>query len=173
MARPTIVFPEGELSPEEAARKDALERNRRWYARNKEEQRKRVLAWQQANPGKVRAARKSWAEKNREHITKRDRLRYVNDRARELARAHKWRSMVAGAPGDGVSKAQWLEILEVFGGKCAYCVTADGTTMDHIVPISCGGAHDPENVVPACRSCNPRKSDSSLLRFVSRGGGVV
>jgi 5-methylcytosine-specific restriction endonuclease McrA len=35
-------------------------------------------------------------------------------------------------------------------------------TMDHVVPLSKGGPHTKENVVPACRPCNARKKDRLL-----------
>jgi len=42
---------------------------------------------------------------------------------------------------------------------CQYCgrQTRD-LTLDHVVPRHRGGAHDWENVVAACRSCNHRKA---------------
>ncbi len=58
----------------------------------------------------------------------------------------------------GVSREEWHAICDKFQGLCAYCpLPAD--TMDHIVPTARGGRHTPDNVVPACRSCNSRKGD--------------
>lgn len=60
-------------------------------------------------------------------------------------------------PGSGVSDAQWQEIQSQFGGLCAYCKDAIGDTMDHVIPVSRGGQHAPENVVPSCYECNSGK----------------
>jgi 5-methylcytosine-specific restriction endonuclease McrA len=50
------------------------------------------------------------------------------------------------------------DILELFGGRCAYC-PALATTWDHIIPISGGGRTTPGNVVPCCLSCNSKKGN--------------
>ncbi len=54
-----------------------------------------------------------------------------------------------------------LSRREVFArdlGRCQYCgrVGAD-LTLDHVMPRHRGGAHEWENLVAACRSCNHRK----------------
>ncbi|NKT05174.1 hypothetical protein GS485_11095 [Rhodococcus hoagii] len=36
-------------------------------------------------------------------------------------------------------------------------------SLDHVIPLSCGGAHDPSNVALAHLACNVAKGD--------RGGG--
>lgn len=42
---------------------------------------------------------------------------------------------------------------------CHYCKTAPGLTMDHVVPISLGGANLWWNIVSACKSCNSKKGN--------------
>ncbi len=48
-------------------------------------------------------------------------------------------------------------VLSRDGYKCRYCTRREFLTLDHIVPPSKGGSHDPTNLVTACRSCNSRK----------------
>jgi len=46
--------------------------------------------------------------------------------------------------------------------RCAYCGREGGPrdlTMDHVKPLSRGGAHSWDNVVSACRRCNHRKGN--------------
>ena len=45
-----------------------------------------------------------------------------------------------------------------FGNCCAYCGCAGDMEIEHVVPISRGGAHDISNIVPACAPCNSSKS---------------
>lgn len=69
--------------------------------------------------------------------------------------AHKRR--VREGVGTGLTSAEWTQIQARFGGLCAYCKNAPGLTMDHVIPLSKGGAHAASNVVPACKTCNSKK----------------
>jgi 5-methylcytosine-specific restriction endonuclease McrA len=40
-------------------------------------------------------------------------------------------------------------------------------TQDHVTAVSRGGEHSADNVVPACRSCNSRKSNRSIITMVN------
>ena len=48
---------------------------------------------------------------------------------------------------------------------CVYC-GEKAETRDHIIPRSIGGVADYGNSAPACKSCNSRKGDMSLLEFL-------
>jgi len=46
--------------------------------------------------------------------------------------------------------------------QCVFCgkrMTADNSTMDHVVPKSKGGQDTPANLVMACLTCNQMKAD--------------
>ena len=61
----------------------------------------------------------------------------------------------------------WELVKEMWGPACAYCgTTTEVLTQDHITPLSQGGDHAIENVVPACFKCNVRKHANSLLYFL-------
>ncbi len=97
--------------------------------------------WQKLNP-----------EKNR--INRRRHEHSRTERRRKLEVRHTWR--------------EWEELLDKFEGICAYCKTAKADTRDHVVPISNGGTDDIENILPACRSCNSRKSNMPLEKFIKK-----
>lgn len=44
----------------------------------------------------------------------------------------------------------------------------DAPEMDHIVPLSMGGQHSPENVQTLCRLCNQLKSGSDMNAFANK-----
>lgn len=46
--------------------------------------------------------------------------------------------------------------LAYFGNRCWIC-GAPGTSIDHVKPVSHGGAHALCNIRPACTACNTRK----------------
>jgi len=60
------------------------------------------------------------------------------------------------------TRDEWYAILESFGHQCAYCQAADvPLEQEHVIPISRGGEHSARNIVPACRTCNARKSSKT------------
>lgn len=52
---------------------------------------------------------------------------------------------------------EWLDTLEYFGWRCAYCLRSDFACLDHYVPVVQGGGTTQANCVPACMSCNSAK----------------
>ena len=68
--------------------------------------------------------------------------------------------------GYGVPEREWIKILSRFNYSCYYCSEQNiKLTMDHIVPISRGGAHSIGNVAPACGSCNSSKGTKLLIEW--------
>jgi len=63
---------------------------------------------------------------------------------------------------------EWNEILKKFDNKCAYCglsfTKEIPPTQDHKIPISKGGNHTKDNIVPSCKSCNSKKKDKIWLK---------
>lgn len=53
--------------------------------------------------------------------------------------------------------------------KCSYC-GRPADAWDHIFPWSRGGADGPQNLVPACTSCNSSKGDDTPEEWWSRIG---
>jgi len=73
------------------------------------------------------------------------------------------------------ASAWWKNILQ--RGECHYCkkkFPPSALTMDHIVPVSRGGASTRGNVVPACDACNKTKRHltpaEQILRQLEESG---
>jgi len=52
-----------------------------------------------------------------------------------------------------------------------YCGTGLGlenATLDHVIPLSRGGSHQPGNLVAACHACNQRKGSLLPTEFFAR-----
>jgi 5-methylcytosine-specific restriction endonuclease McrA len=65
-----------------------------------------------------------------------------------------------------LSVEMWDSIRQSFDNKCAYCgVEPDSMERDHVVPLSNEGDTVPENIVPACQSCNRSKGSKSLSEW--------
>ena len=76
---------------------------------------------------------------------------------RHRVRAQNLRAKQAGVPAT-LKLQEWLETLETFHHLCAYCQSAPYQVLEHYIPINHGGGTTSENCLPACYSCNVKKS---------------
>lgn len=146
----------------------------------------RSKRWRSANPDRVKAYNKQydarrvvtetdlertreWRRKNPDRM--RQNCRKYNLSHRELLNqiGESRRARIMGATGRGVSASDWLDILNCHAYRCAYCLRSNiPLSMDHVTALSVGGAHDSDNIVPACRSCNSKKGARGVLYMISR-----
>lgn len=129
------------------------ETNKRYRQANPEAQRLKSLRWHRANPEKVALKARKYQKSHPEM-----------KRSIDATRHKRYRS----APGRGVRPSEWRAIRADSMGLCVYCNDRRRLSMDHIDPISRGGAHDPDNIVAACKSCNSSKNDTPLLQWLAR-----
>jgi 5-methylcytosine-specific restriction endonuclease McrA len=66
----------------------------------------------------------------------------------------------------GVEHAEYSRtaILRRWGHRCCYC-GARATHLDHVHPLSKGGADAEHNIVPACAKCNLSKGAKTLAEW--------
>lgn len=87
-----------------------------------------------------------------------------NERTKALAAAHK-----GNTRRHAISvKRQLSEQIKILP-YCPYCGDDLGESphADHIYPVSKGGLSTKENMVYVCQTCNKRKSDKTLIEFIS------
>ncbi len=68
-------------------------------------------------------------------------------------------------------KALRRNALRDCGQRCVYCATkldAHSATLDHVVPLARGGAHEVGNLVASCAPCNRLKGDTMPNEFFAR-----
>ena len=56
-----------------------------------------------------------------------------------------------------VTAKEWCEKLKQYDYCCAACGVDSNIQIDHIIPLSKGGAHHIDNIQPLCGSCNASK----------------
>jgi len=120
-------------------------RFREYYSRNKLKERERKLSW-------------VYSQQKKES----DRQYRRNNPEKMMLKTQRRRAMLKNAPGDGVTTEQWKQIIKQYGYRCFYCKKENKLTVDHVVPLSRGGAHDVSNVVPACINCNSKKGSHAV-----------
>src|SRR3990167_2576329 len=108
-------------------------------------------------------------QKNKDLPSRIEQRRRANLRYMQTAKwkAKKYRDYArrkaAIVPSRPVTAEDWLEIIQQHNHRCYYCRKRRILTIDHVIPLSKGGLHVKENIVPACKSCNSKKKDKIIL----------
>lgn len=123
------------------------------------------LAWQRANPEKVKAIRERTLSKPSNHVKHVQRARNWNvenrERFNDIQRvAQKRRNERKKLNGGRFTNADKLAKFAEQNGRCFYCSVdlAPGYHTDHVVPLCKGGSNSPDNIVLACPGCNHKKA---------------
>lgn len=95
--------------------------------------------------------RKAWTEEWMSRPGVRERLNAIAIRAEKRKKAKKQGLPSTFTPDD------WKIALDYFGHACAYCGEIRPLAQEHFIPLSANGPYTPDNIVPACKSCNSRK----------------
>jgi 5-methylcytosine-specific restriction endonuclease McrA len=125
------------------------------------------------NRNKLIEKSKKWQRLNRERANENSRKNYQSRREHYKGLHYKW---VAANPNK-VRKISYQSHLKTryagalspmdldfakkhFGFRCAYCFKRRKLEIEHVRPLSRGGARGVSNVVPSCRRCNCSKKKS-------------
>lgn len=144
------------------------------YAKNREKEVARVMDYTARNydafkaklseyrqKPEWKAKRKAWEQENKANIKIWDNTK----RAKRFA---------ATKDFDPITPEQWEEKIKMFKGCCAYCnKKTKAPEMEHVIPLSKGGPHTIENIVPACKSCNCKKHAADELAFRQKQGQLL
>lgn len=166
-----------------------LERNRAYYAANRETEIAKSVERQRRDPEGRRAAAARWRAKNpgyRYYNVNPDRAKATNRRFQRSdkgkAYQREWRSKNATKVTLYYARARilreqaevlvitprdWERLCRRYDDRCAYCGSADALTQDHIVPLSRGGRHSIGNLLPACQPCNSSKHARLLIEWLA------
>ena len=171
----------------EANKDKILERTKQWYEDNKEKKLEYNKQYCEDNKDKILEYHRQYREDNKEKIAERHK-RYCEANKEKLAEYKKqYRQSPQGQvvafngqqrrrtkeekQGSGITKDQWLEMMNYFDWKCAYSDEYIGgkqnyqRTIDHIVPLNSGGDNMVWNLVPMTRSLNSSKQDKDMLEW--------
>ena len=92
----------------------------------------------------------------------------ANGRARQSANNHRRRARKLGQAGV-VSPGILIRRQDEQGGRCWYCAKLFTVqlpaTIEHRIPLACGGMDDDSNIVAACYPCNAAKGAKTEVEF--------
>jgi len=151
--------------------KDQIASQRASYrAMHKKETAARCAAWRLTHRKEIAAYQAAYSVSHREVAKSRTAAWTKTHPDKVNAYSARRRALKAGAL-IGATAAQLAEIKEIyrkahegFHVRCYLCgkVIPNGQRhVDHIVPLSKGGAHKPSNLAVACAKCNLQKGDKS------------
>jgi hypothetical protein len=138
------------------------EKDRAYYQANADRIKERVRSYGKANRTTVSEKNAMWAAKNPEKVRQSRRTWAKNNPDKARARRRSLRAARLGAKENAFTGEQWRDMKAHYGHRCVYCGRKTvALTQDHILPLSKGGPHIAQNIVPACRSCNAKKGRNS------------
>lgn len=147
-----------------AHREEALQRHRDWYIANREDCRAKGREWDAANVVAERTRTREYARAHRERMAITNKAWRATPEGRASANAAKQRRKAAllGNPREPYDR---LAVYQRDKGICHICqapVAVMEFTLDHLVPVSQGGADAAWNVAVAHHSCNAMRGPGRL-----------
>lgn len=141
-----------------ALKSAAVARSTKWSKNNSERRKEYMRDYMRKNRAKLVARSAAWKKANPE-------------RAKTLAvhSSHLRRTRLVQTPK--LQRDQARSMMQRERKKkthvCYYCKSRFKGTMhwDHVMPVSKGGTHSPDNLCVACPDCNLRKADNGLVNL--------
>ena len=169
------------------------ERNRQYRQDNREVCSQRSREYREQNLEKVKVVNKRWREANRETLLPklreaskahyqrnraryrhRNAIHYLGNKEQYDLKAQKRRALKLSATVENFTARDIRKLVAKFDNQCAYCgvkLSKEGDNklhLDHINPLSKGGKHSINNLVPSCQRCNLSKSNHALSDWYFR-----
>lgn len=143
-----------------------------YYKENKE----KINGQQKARYPLIAAAQRLWHKiyyQNNKEVMKKNARQYAKDNAKEVQERHKkyyhknidhsreMRKIYSGNRRAGLegtyTLSEWKELCDRYDNRCLKCGEQKKLTVDHVLPISLGGANTIDNLQPLCDFCNKSK----------------
>lgn len=142
---------------------------KKWRENNKDKKREWDKRYQENNKEKIRVRRKEYYESNKEEIRKKQK-EYNKKNPHVKFNSDSKRRNRKQLQGNGITREQWLEMMNFFDFKCAYSGEYIGgdsefRTIDHVIPLDNGGEHDVWNCIPCYANYNYSKHTRNMLEW--------
>lgn len=136
------------------------------YPQRREERLEYSKKYQKENKDKIKEQRHQYYEENKDIIKERNK-KYKQENPEKFFNWNANRRLKEENQGNGITKEQWLEMMEFFDWKCAYSGEYIGgnsknRTIDHIVSLDKNGEHEIWNCVPMYANYNSGKRNKNM-----------
>lgn len=136
---------------------------RDWKARNPDKAREHQKRHRENNPELRNAQLKRYRERYPEREAERKREWWQANPDLMASANHRRRARRASVPHQPYDRA---ELFARWNHECCYC-SAPATDVEHILPISKGGADALHNLTIACQPCNSSKGAKTLAEWAT------
>jgi len=114
------------------------------------------------NKEKELARKKKWRDENKD-------LRKSYQKQYQKDNMFRWNDDVARRKSlrlkNGTFEITDKDMRGLYSSACTYCGSAEKISIDHVIPLSRGGAHGIGNLVPACLKCNLSKNAKTIMEW--------
>ena len=136
------------------------------YPQRREERLEYSKKYQKENKDKIKEQRHQYYEENKDIIKERNK-KYKQENPEKFFNWNANRRLKEENQGNGITKEQWLQMMEFFDWKCAYSGEYIGgnsknRTIDHIVSLDKNGEHEIWNCVPMYANYNSGKRNKNM-----------
>ena len=145
--------------------KKHYEENKELYKEYREENKEKIKEYHREYYEENKEYYKGYYEENKEKIKKRYKKWYKNNPEKQFNKYAK-RRQLEESQGRGITKEQWLEMMNFFDWKCAYSgiqLNKDNRSIDHIVALSNKGKHEAWNCIPMYMPYNSSKNINNMI----------
>lgn len=147
------------------------ERNKQYYQNNKEGIKNRNKQYYEINKEAKAKCMRLYYKQNKEAISKHSKQYRQSPQGQVVEfNRHNKRRTKEQMQGTGITKEQWLEMMNFFNWKCAYSGKYLGgkdnqciRTIDHIIPLNKGGVNEIWNLVPMYKPYNSSKHTKNMI----------
>ncbi len=122
--------------------------SKKWRDKNKKRHAEMIKNWREKHKERSNELVKRWARNNPEKIAAFKKNQNAKRRLRKST--------------GKITHEEWALIKDKANNRCFYCKKKKYLTQDHVIPLSKGGVHCINNVVPACQSCNSKKGNKII-----------
>ena len=146
-----------------------IDKSKKYYEDNKEEVLEYHKEYYRNNKEIIYKKTRQYAIDNKEKSNEYKRKYKKNNPDKVFNDSTKRRDKIENQ-GNGITKEQWLEMMNFFNFRCAYSDeyiggNSDKRTIDHIVALDNGGEHEIWNLAPMYQPYNSSKRNNNMLEW--------
>ena len=138
---------------------------------------KNTMKWVESNLERRTSYNKKYNKDNAEKLYENKKAKYASNPELQAKYNKKWKEnnpenvaatehrRRARKASNGVNLVTAAEIAAIIAQPCMACDAPAPSTIEHLIPISRGGAHSVGNLAPLCQPCNSSKNDMTWAEW--------